>query len=166
MRTMWWIERFLRGRARARRRRIPFKSITDFPFRFLFWRELSSSWTLDLVSAAKKKQGKKKATHSLLAFFLYFFFQFSKKSLDKFTIIAKDVVVSCDLLFLPSSYRRRRRRRRHVRPSGEPPARRRTGEGRDEEEEEAFFRGWKRLRISWKPLVLSTEEGGVRLRCW
>jgi len=33
---MWWIERFLRGRARARRRRIPFTSITDFPFRFFF----------------------------------------------------------------------------------------------------------------------------------
>ena len=33
---MWWIERFLRGRARARRRRIPFISITDFPFRFFF----------------------------------------------------------------------------------------------------------------------------------
>ena len=60
MRTMWWIERFLRGRARARRRRIPFKSITDFPFRFLFWRELSSSWTLDLVSAAKKKRKAKR----------------------------------------------------------------------------------------------------------
>jgi hypothetical protein len=115
-------------------------------------------------SQPPKRSERQKEGHSLLAFFLYFFFQFSKKSLDKFTIIAKDVVVSCDLLFLPSSYRRRRRR--HVRPSGEPPARRRTGEGRDEEEEEAFFRGWKRLRISWKPLVLSTEEGGVRLRCW
>ena len=90
-----------------------------------------------MVSAAKKKQGKE--GHSLTAgIFSFFFFQFSKKSLD-IPSSPKDVVVSCDLLFLPSSYRRRRRRRRHVRPSGEPPARRRTGEGRDEEEEEAFF---------------------------
>ena len=151
---MWWIERFLRGRARARRRRIPFTSITDFPFSFFlcFGETSPRPWTLlTLVIIGPSRQneakGKKKGAPTKRHFF-HFFHIFPNRSTN-----------------LPSSSSGQDRRR-HVQARGKPLARRRTGEGRDEEEEEAFFRGWKRLEISWKPLVLSTEEGGVRLRCW
>ena len=148
---MWWIERFLRGRARARRRRIPFTSITDFPFWFFFVLErpllvLGDPFDLGHYWSQPPKRSERKAPPK--RHFFHFFHIFPNRSTN-----------------LPSSSSGQDRRR-HVQARGKPLARRRTGEGRDEEEEEAFFRGWKRLEISWKPLVLSTEEGGVRLRCW
>ena len=121
---------------------------------FLFWRDLSSSLgtllTLVIIGPSRQNfeaKGKKKGAPTKRHFF-HFFHIFPNRSTN-----------------LPSSSSGQDRRR-HVQARGKPLARRRTGEGRDEEEEEAFFRGWKRLEISWKPLVLSTEEGGVRLRCW
>ena len=119
----------------------------------LFWRDLSSSLgtllTLVIIGPSRQNEakGKKKGAPTKRHFF-HFFHIFPNRSTN-----------------LPSSSSGQDRRR-HVQARGKPLARRRTGEGRDEEEEEAFFRGWKRLEISWKPLVLSTEEGGVRLRCW
>ena len=136
---MWWIERFLRGRARARRRRIPFTSITDFPFVFLFWRPLlvlGDPFDLGHYWSQPPKRSKAKERLLLKAFSFFLFFQIARQ-------------------IYPSSSGQDRRH--YVQARGKPLARRRTGEDAMRRKRRRFFADGNDLK-SWKPLVLSTEE--------